>query len=287
MRLLLLPCFLFVSTLLHSQDQNLKTAESVIKFFPSVALQNPLSDGSLGLLILGGCIQDKTRIANQADANAEAYIGLGYPEKWVGLGVTFNIHGLTNNIGEQNNLGSGTASFHINRFLFDKKLLLDAGVDNAFGWGGNKVFRQYITYQRSFYVSGNYLFYTKQQLDKAFSYVSLTLGAGNGYFRHDNNYSKEKSGSPSPFISLATPVMKATNLIAEWNGYDVGIGLSSIPFQKVPFLFRVEATDFVYGKVRFVSSISFPLLLQKKEKISAGRSIRPVGLKAVRPARTI
>jgi hypothetical protein len=253
--------------------------------FPAFTLQNPSNPGKLGIISVGGVVQDKTRLGKETDANAEVYIGLGKPEKVLGAGITLNIHGLTNSIGERNNLGKGTASFHLNRFVFDKKLLLDVGVDNAFLWGDAKSSQHYITYQPSFFIAGNYLFdLGSPRWDKPFGYVSLTLGAGNGYYRKDHHATQIKSGSLNPFFSLATPLLRGTNAIAEWNGYDIGVGLSSIPLQKLPLAFRVEATDFILGKPRFIASVFLSFFIHQKGVPSFER---PIGTKAIRPARTI
>src|SRR5829696_5552574 len=142
MRLSLAFCFCFFFSFLFGQSNYPFVEKEVI--FPSMTLQNPLNSGKFGDVIFGIVLQEKTRLANQPDGNAEVYLGLGSPENLIGGGVTINIHGLTNNVGEQNNLGKGTISFHLNRLFFDQRLLFDIGADNAFSWGGAKETRQYI-----------------------------------------------------------------------------------------------------------------------------------------------
>jgi hypothetical protein len=235
--------------------------------------------------VVSGTIQDKTRIAKEADANAGVYIGLGAPEKSVGAGITLNLYGVTNKYGEKNNLGDGSVNVHINRFFLDEKLLLNIGLDNALSWGGRQ--QEYISYQRSLHASGNYLFYLKpDNIEKPFGYLSVTAGAGNGSYRRDENYTQGRSGSFEPFLSLATPVFKGTNIIAEWNGYDIAAGFSTIPFQKVPFVFTFEVTDIQFGKPRYVAALSFPFNI-KSRKADNAAPLRPVGITSVRSVRTI
>ncbi|MCW3112860.1 MAG: hypothetical protein JWR18_1256, partial [Segetibacter sp.] len=151
-------------------------------FFPAMTLENPLNSGRLGLVVIGGTFENRTRISSLPDANAGLYIGLGEPEKLIGAGATINVYGLSNELGEKNNIGEGSVSFHLNKMFLQNKLLLDAGVDNAFFWGGTDQVN--ISYQRSFYFSGNCLVYFKAgRMEKSFSYISITGGAGNGYFR--------------------------------------------------------------------------------------------------------
>jgi hypothetical protein len=251
--------------------------------YPAFTLQNPLSPGTFGTIVLAGVVQEKTRLANKPDGNVELYLGLGQPQKLVGAGVTLKIYGLANSIGERDNLGKGALCFHINRLLFSEKLLIDAGVDNAVPWGGPSGSRNYITYKPSTYFAANYLFAFKEETSEPLSFLSVTAGAGNGYFKQDRLYKQKGNNSFDPFLSVATPVIKTTNFIAEWNGYDVGLGLSSIPFQKLPFMLRAEATDLAFGKPRFVFSVSLPFFLKR-----TGSSFeRPMSLGSIRPERTL
>lgn len=286
-KIILLPCFCFFVYLAHCQQNSLVTNKyNSNSFFPAVTLENPISSGKLGNVIVGGVYENITRIARQPDANVGAYIGLGDPEKIIGAGVGINIYGLTNDHGRKDNIGEGSLNFHLNRFFLQKKLLLNLGVDNGVYWGG--VQQNYITSQRSFYLSGNYLFYCKKDNPESpFSYVSVTAGIGNGYFRRDKNYTQYASGSFDPFGSVATPVFKGTNIIAEWNGYDIGTGISSIPYQKIPFVFTLEVTDLVFGSPRIIGSISLPFNFSKAGKTKPGLPVRPIGIQPVRSERTI
>jgi hypothetical protein len=282
-----LSLFCLHTTIFSKQkDSMLPGKVAPLTFYPSMTLENPLNSGRFGLIVLGATIENKTRIANEPDANAGIYVGLGAPERFVGAGATLNIYGLSNKVGEQQNLGQGSLSFHINRLFLQNKFLLDAGWENAIYWGGNN--QSYISYQRSLYFSGNYLLYSKpENLQKPFGYLSITAGIGNGSFRRDENYTTVKSGSFDPFFSIATPVFKGTNILTEWNGYDITAGISSIPFQKIPFLFTVEITDLIFGNPRIAASVSLPFNLGKPKKDKNGLPVRPIGIKPVRPVRTI
>ncbi|RYZ24785.1 MAG: hypothetical protein EOO10_19925, partial [Chitinophagaceae bacterium] len=217
-----------LSNVVFAQGVVQKNSDNKRLIYPSFTLQNPLSPGTLGTIILAGVVQEKTRLGNKPDGSAELYLGLGKPENLVGAGVTLRIYGLTNSMGEQDNAGKGSLNFHINRLLFSEKLLVDVGIENAVSWGGPEGSRSYITYKPSTYVAANYLFSFSSKTGEPFSYLSLTAGAGNGYFKQDGHSKKPGNNSFDPFFSLATPVIKTTNLIAEWNGYDVGLGVSSI-----------------------------------------------------------
>jgi hypothetical protein len=281
MKFKLILFFILSATSVRSQPVTGSTEKAII--YPSVTLQNPISPGTFGTIILAGVVQEKTRLANKPDGYADLYVGLGKPGKFIGGGVTVNIYGLTNSIGEPQNLGQGSLNFHINRLLLSGKLLLDMGVDNAVSFGSPTGSYDYITYKRSVYFSANYLLSMKEETTEPFSYLSVTVGAGNGYFKQDKSSKQNSNNSFDPYLSLATPVVKTTNFIGEWNGYDVGLGLSSIPFQKLPVMLRAETTDLIYGKPRYVFSISLPFIWKE----NSGSELRPMALKTIRPARTI
>lgn len=262
------------------QGQPSATSQT-LPFLPSVTLQNPLSPGTLGTVVASAVVQHRTRLANETDANAELYLGLGAPAKWLGAGVTFNIHGLSNSSGERDNLGKGTVSFHLNRYLFKQQLLLGAGLDNALSWGGSRASRQYITYQPSLYITANYHLFTGPEANRLWS---LTLGAGNGYYRRDEDYTPAGSGALNPFASLSTPLTGWSHLIAEWNGYNLGFGWAAIPSRKFPAMLRLEATDLVNRPVRWVASLSLPFQFAGK---TAATATGFLFTKSIRPARTI
>ncbi|MEJ6981973.1 hypothetical protein WG906_16005 [Pedobacter sp. P351] len=245
------------------------------KYNPAISLENPVGGGQFGEVVFGFSYQNKTRISYKDDASAAVYVGLGDPVKFIGGGMNVNIFGLTNKFGEQDNIMEGGIDLHLNKFLLHERLLLDVGVLNPFVWGGNS----YISYQKSWYVSGNYMFNTKSP--RLFSYFSVTGGLGNGNFRKDSTYNESGSGSFEPFLSLATPILKNLNIILEWNGYDLAAGLSVLPSQRAPFMLTCEITDINYGNPRMVASLSYPVCFGK----SAKTTFRNV--KNIRPVRTI
>jgi hypothetical protein len=272
----------FLCSVCVSQTTDILEGSSIKRIYsPAISLENPVGGGHLGEVAVGFSYQNKTMISDKDDASVAVYLGLGNPEKFIGGGLTVNIFGLTNNYGELNNVMEGGLDFHLNKFFLNKELLLDAGVYNPVVWGGNS----YISYQMSWYLSGNYFLRLKQGNNwGGFSYLSFTGGLGNGNFRTDNTYTEFKSGSFEPFFSLALPVFKGCNIIAEWNGYDIAGGISIIPFQKIPLMLSCEYTDLNYGDPRMVASLSYPLNLRKGTKQDHNR---PHNIKSIRPVRTI
>ncbi|WP_207492049.1 hypothetical protein [Aridibaculum aurantiacum] len=281
---LLLPLLAFaISFNLFAQD-SAGQQNPTSSIWPATSMNNPSGGGSLGTLIVGATFHEKTRLGTKMDGHAGAYLGLGDPIKYIGAGATVNIYGLSNSKGEPENLGSGGLDLHINRFFFKQKLMVDAGVQNLVLWGIHPSFINYITYQRSYYVAANYLLkLSKKSYSSPFSYLSISAGAGNGFYVQDAKHDITRGGKMNPFFSLATPILPSTNLIGEWTGYDYAFGISTFPFPKVPLGINIEVTDIKYQRLRYIFGIAYNLQLLHK----ASTSSRPVGTKLIRPARTL
>jgi hypothetical protein len=288
MRLYLLALFFLVQIgFCMGQDLKNYQLDSFLKKQPAVALENPVGGGQLGAVCFSLSIQDKSKLGNEVDGSAGVYVGLGDPDRFVGAGATVHVYGLSNRRGERNNQGAHSVNLHFNKLLFKRRVLLDVGVDNAF-LSDNVVLTKYITFIRSFYFSANYLATVKQKNTGSFNYISITTGAGNGYYRSDRNYRNKGSAGFDPFFSIASPLCSSTNLILEWNGYDFGIGLSSIPIKKLPFMLTLDVTDLAYGQPRIVSTFSIPFQLFKvRSSTGLLKAERPISFRALRPVRTL
>ncbi|WP_207492048.1 hypothetical protein [Aridibaculum aurantiacum] len=267
-----------------AQDKVEKEEKVPMPVWPAMTLENPSGSGMLGTIIPGFSFQSKNRLGNVLDGNAAAYFGLGDPVNFLGAGATINTYGFTHTAGRRINIGHGGLDLHINTFLFKQKVLLDAGITNLVTWGGDEAFRNYVTFQKSLYISANYIHQiSSDSYDEPFSYVAITVGGGNGYYQQDKDYLPGEQGKLNPFLSLATPIFHSTNLIAEWTGFDIAIGASSFPFE-FPLGFNFEVTDIKYGQPRFILGLLYNFQLKSVDK---NTTKRPIGTKLVRPTRTI
>lgn len=228
-----------------------------------ITLENPNGfGGSLGVISVGLAVQSNTRLRSGPEANAGAYFGLGDPVKYLGLGATVNIYGLSNSYGTKNNLGQGGLDLDINR-LVGKKLFLKFGVKNITTWGASE---RFIHLQKSYYGVGSFfILLNRSNLKKAFSSLSVTLGAGNGLFRQDKNYTPYSSGHLNPIMSIGTPLSARTTAVFERNGYDIGVGVSSyiIFFKSIPIHYFIQATDLILKQPRFTLSVNYTFNIAK------------------------
>ncbi|SEV87546.1 hypothetical protein SAMN05428988_0011 [Chitinophaga sp. YR573] len=261
MKNLFLLC-LFMFDILASSCFGQKDTTSIA----GISLENPTGlGGYLGTIGIGIAGQHKTRAGRKPDANAGVYIGLGDPLNYVGLGASLSISGLSNTRGTRNNLGESGVNVEISKLIFNS-VFLKAGICNITYLG--ETYHE-ISAQRSFYGAGTvFLGFSSKKLGKPFSYIAITAGAGNGLFRKDKDFTPTSSGHFNPFLSIATPVLLKTNIIAEWTGYDISTGISSnIAYLiGVPLNFSLEITDYQLGKLRCAMSIGYSFNVLKKHK---------------------
>jgi len=108
---------------------SVKLAEFVVA--PSASISTPIGFGANFGQIFGGFgFQSRTRFTNQADGGLALGVGLGEPQKIVGLDVTLAILSLFGD-----NAGRGSFSFKIHRSL-PEGFAVALGFENAIRWGG-------------------------------------------------------------------------------------------------------------------------------------------------------
>jgi hypothetical protein len=209
--------------------------------------------GTVGVGIVG---QIKSQRGQKLDGNAGVYVGLGDPIRYIGIGTSVSIMGLSNTHGSKRNIGEGNFSVDISR-LFFHVLYFKTGVRNLAFWG---VAQDALAAQKSYYCSGTILLaYKRKKLGTAFSYVALTAGAGNGVYRKYKDFTVNGSGRLNPFYSLAVPVSRKANAIFEWTGYDLSAGLSSYIriSKKQSFGISTEVTGYTLKSARYIFCLSY------------------------------
>ena len=232
---------------------------------PAITSNNPsvFSSGYFRYMGLGMAVQHRTRVNLEntwrPDGNAAVYVGLANPKKLIGLGLTFNLFGLSNSAGEKGNFGEGSIDIHLSRAINDF-IYLGGGLSNAIQWNTN-----YTNTIRSFYLSASGLIPFRQDNSKSFGFAYLTGGIGNGIYQKRKDWLAGKSNVINFFGSLAIQVLPETNLILEWTGTDFTIATSFFPFKKQPIHLIIGVADLNYKYQRFIGSISYSFFIQKKE----------------------
>lgn len=221
--------------------------------------------GDLGVIAGGFAFQSRTRNTDQGfvpDGNFGMSVGLGDLKKAVGVVAAVNVFGLSNKVGEDNNLGSGTLDIQVNRAINDY-IFVGAGVRSITNWipPSTPVPRN----NRSFFFVGNGIIPITRNYDKPFSLLFITLGMGNGIYRQTKDFDLETSGELNPFGSVALQVFRGGNAIVEWNGYTLNAGLSVYPFKKIPALGGTfTLASLTEGRPRFVCSMGYSFKIQAR-----------------------
>ena len=222
-----------------------KLAEFVVA--PSASISIPIGFGANFGQIFGGFgFQSRTRFTNQADGGLALGVGLGEPQKIVGLDVTMAILSLFGD-----NAGRGSFSFKIHRSL-PEGFAVALGFENAINWGGTDA-------GSSIYGVVSKFFQFTETTKEPFSQLTLSLGVGGGRFRSEGAI-EDGVNSLGVFASAGLRIVEPVSAIVEWSGQDLNAGISLIPFQNIPLTVNLAGADLTGNAgngARFVMSIGY------------------------------
>jgi hypothetical protein len=224
---------------------SVKLAEFVVA--PSASISTPIGFGANFGQIFGGFgFQSRTRFTNQADGGLALGVGLGEPQKIVGLDVTLAILSLFGD-----NAGRGSFSFKIHRSL-PEGFAVALGFENAIRWGETDA-------GSSIYGVVSKFFQFTETTEEPFSQLTLSLGVGGGRFRSEGAI-EDGVNSLGVFASAGLRIVEPVSAIVEWSGQDLNAGISLIPFPKVPLTINLAGADLTGNAgdgARFVMSIGY------------------------------
>lgn len=227
------------------QTLSVKLAEFVVA--PSASISTPIGFGANFGQIFGGFgFQSRTRFTNQADGGLALGVGLGEPQKIVGLDVTMAILSLFGD-----NAGRGSFSFKIHRSL-PEGFAVALGFENAIRWGGTDA-------GSSIYGVVSKFFQFTETTKEPFSQLTLSLGVGGGRFRSEGAI-EDGVNSLGVFASAGLRIVEPVSAIVEWSGQDLNAGISLIPFQNIPLTVNLAGADLTGNAgngARFVMSIGY------------------------------
>lgn len=224
---------------------SVKLAEVVVA--PGASISTPIGFGaSFGQIFGGFGFQSRTRFTNEADGGFALGVGLGEPQKIVGLDVTMAILSLFGD-----NAGRGSFSFKIHRSL-PEGFAVALGFENAIRWGGTDA-------GSSIYGVVSKFFQFTETTKEPLSQLTLSLGVGGGRFRSEGAI-EDGVNSVGVFASAGLRLVEPVSAIVEWSGQDLNAGISLIPFPKVPLTINLAGADLTGNAgdgARFVMSIGY------------------------------
>ncbi len=227
------------------QTLSAKLAEVVVA--PGASISTPIGFGAnFGQIFGGFAFQSRTRFTNQADGGLALGVGVGEPQKIVGLDVTMAILSLFGD-----NAGRGSFSFKIHRSL-PEGFAIALGFENAINWGGTDA-------GSSIYGVVSKFFQFTETTKEPFSQLTLSLGVGGGRFRSEGAI-EDGVNSLGVFASAGLRIVEPVSAIVEWSGQDLNAGISLIPFQNIPLTVNLAGADLTGNAgngARFVMSIGY------------------------------
>jgi hypothetical protein len=202
--------------------------QSARRYSPGITYLTPSAYGrSLGQFSVGGSFQSRVRYRSESDAFIGGGFGLGDPRKAVGLDVSIGIADVTT-------FERGTIGFKVHRRL-PAQFAIAVGVENALTWGT-------IDAGISPYGVVSKGFQLREDPRMPFSQLYVSAGAGTGRYRSESDIVNRRD-SVGVFGSVAVRVIEQVNFITEWSGQDLTLGVSVLPFPKVPLVFTPAVTD--------------------------------------------
>jgi hypothetical protein len=230
----------FLNSLTDRQVRRIAIALGAPAGFPGITINNPTGfGGSWGDLGVGVIFNNRNRFSRAEDGAVSFSMGFGDPVEAVGLDVILAITGLFDDRGGTPR-GAGSLSLQASRLL-PNDFSVSAGVVNLLDWQGAAG-----DTGRSFYSSVSKILVFNEDLEQPFSLGFVTLGVGNGVFRTQGNIdpSDEFGGTQlNVFGSFATSMGPQANAIAEWTGTDLTMGLSVVPFRRIPLVASFGLND--------------------------------------------
>jgi hypothetical protein len=196
---------------------------------PSVTIVNPSGYGaSWRTAGIGFGLQERTRFTSDADGVIGLGLGLGNPNTNVGLqlGVTL--------VDVSAPFRDGAFNVKLHRRL-PSDFSVALGIQGLTTWGdtdGGSSGYGVITKKFTF----------KQDRTQPFSELYTSVGLGGGQFRSESDINNGVN-SLGVFSSLALRVIEPMNLVTEWTGQDLTIGVSLVPFRNLPLTIVPAVTD--------------------------------------------
>lgn len=199
-------------------------------YAPSITLLTPSAFGKdWRQYSVGVGFQERTRNTTKSDGAVGLGFGLGDADQWVGLDIGITFTDLSDFFDR------GIVSFKLHRRL-RSDLAIAVGVNDALTWGNGDVDGP------SPYGAISKIFRLRDDTQGFMSQIAVSAGVGTGRYRSEFNIFNGND-DPNPFGSLALRVFDPVNVITEWSGQDLSVGLSMRPIRKIPFVISPAVTD--------------------------------------------
>lgn len=200
---------------------------------PAITISNPAGFGADNFTAFANInVQERVRRAPDRDATAGFGIGFGDSRKNIGVQISYTLASF-GQIGRSFGTGGFNAKIHRQ---FPGRWAIAVGTEGLINLGDENDF------QDTFYGSVTKIFNLHQDVNKPFSRLALTAGAGTGRFRSEEDFVADRT-TVNPFGSASLLVAPPVSTILEWTGQDLAVGLSIAPFRKIPLVISPSVRD--------------------------------------------
>lgn len=189
-------------------------------------------------------LQSRARFTDTSDGGFGIGVGFGNPAKNLGFQVGLGLVDLSDP------LADGTISLKAHRLL-PHDVAIAVGASGVVTWGapdgGSSIYG--VATKR----------FLLNEVNKPFSQITTTFGIGSGQFRSESaiNNNEETIGA---FGSVAVRMVEPLSGIVEWTGQDLSLGLSIVPFRKIPLVITPAIADITGNAgdgVRFIVGVGY------------------------------
>lgn len=221
---------------------------------PGITLSTPSGFGAdYGDAFVGAGFQSRTRYRDAVDGGLVAGFGIGSARDLVGLELAVS------QFGTVRSCCRGGLSVKVHRLL-PRFSSIAVGVENAATWGHMEGQEEATDAGRSLYAVGSTVLLLRDAVTSPFSTLTLSLGAGNGRFRTEDDILADSVAHDNreinAFGSASLRVIEPASVIANWTGQDLVAGVSLVPFRGVP-LFVTPAVADLTTSPRFVLGVGY------------------------------
>jgi hypothetical protein len=195
---------------------------------PGSSAASPTAFGAnFGDGFVGVGYQQRTRFTEKQDGSAVVGVGLGNSRDLIGLEVSFTTFSTV----RSRFLSELGASFKLHRVL-PGNWGVAAGAEN--------VLQKNIDSDKTYYGVVSKVW--GQSWWNPFNTVTTSVGVGNGRFRSENDVSRDKK-TANVFGNIGVQLFQPVSAIADWNGQDLTLAASIVPFRGIPLIITPGIAD--------------------------------------------
>lgn len=208
---------------------------------PGIAFGSPTAYGAgWGQTFAGIGGQTVDESDSDVDGSALVGLGLGDPSRYIGLEAAINIISLTDSFGD-----AGSWGFKLHKTFADRSALA-VGLAEVGGWGDAKETdaTTYVAYSRVL------------ELDPAAPKRPLTLAWNVGI---GNESVAEPDADIGVFGSVALSWHRQSSVIADFDGRDLGLAVSAVPFYRIPLVVTAGLINVTgrYEDLQFAGGVGY------------------------------